>query len=334
MLEHRVDASLFSLFCTPAVNLFPRRADRIQVDNRQAEFHILPDRTRPLDYEPYQVTEVTGYGDREQQQAFLPFYAALSRDDGVRAKPIATASRRPITPCGGPTARFPSSSAVSVRGPVMSAASYISRWSMPKRRPSPTICSSFPWPCFARIATCRCSCRWGWAIPISRRKSVLPSAPPAASSGRRARAPTLSYGTGETAWRLVNHLSLELRLAGQRSRSAAGAAALREMLSLYADMAEPHVRKQIDGVQSVVARPVTRPVPTSGPLTFARGQQITLTCDESAFEGMGVFLLGAVLEEFFARYVSINSFTETVVRTADRGEIMQWPIRIGRRQSL
>jgi type VI secretion system protein ImpG len=49
---------------------------------------------------------------------------------------------------------------------------------------------------------------------------------------------------------------------------------------------------------------------------------------------MGVFLLGAVLEEFFARYVSINSFSETVVRTADRGEIMQWPIRIGRRQSL
>ena len=82
VLEHRVDASLFSLFCTPAVNLFPRWADRIQVDNRQAEYHIQPDRTRPLDYEPYLVTEVTGYGDHEQQQAFLPFYAALGSRRG------------------------------------------------------------------------------------------------------------------------------------------------------------------------------------------------------------------------------------------------------------
>jgi len=113
-----------------------------------------------------------------------------------------------------------------------------------------------------------------------------------------------------------------------------GAAALREMLSLYADTAEPHIRKQIDGVQSAVARPVTRPVPTDGPLAFARGLEITMTCDESSFEGMGVFLLGAVLEEFFARYVSLNSFTETVLRTVDRGEIMRWPARIGRRQSL
>ena len=43
VLEHRVDASLFSLFCTPAVNLFPRRSDRIQVD-RGGDSHIQPDR--------------------------------------------------------------------------------------------------------------------------------------------------------------------------------------------------------------------------------------------------------------------------------------------------
>ena len=334
VLEHRVDASLFSLFCTPAVNLFPKRADRIQIDNRQAEFQILPDRTRPLDYEPYQVTEVTGYGDGDKQQAFLPFYAALSRGDGVARSRSPRRCRPPITRCGGPIARFRSSSAAS--GP---RTSYVGSELIPLagRCPGgplrPRSAAAFRVAALHESRPSAARCRWGWATPISRRRSARPFARPAASSGRRGRAPTLSYGTGETAWRLVNHLSLNYAsLVNDPQRG--GAAALREMLSLYADMAEPHVRKQIDGVQSVVARPVTRPVPTSGPLTFARGQQITLTCDESAFEGMGVFLLGAVLEEFFARYVSINSFTETVVRTADRGEIMQWPIRIGRRQSL
>jgi type VI secretion system protein ImpG len=137
----------------------------------------------------------------------------------------------------------------------------------------------------------------------------------------------------ETVWRLINHLSLNYAsLVDDANRG--GATALREMLSLYADMAQPHIRKQIDGVRSAATTPVTRPVPTDGPLAFARGLEVTLTLDETSFEGTGVFLLGAVLEEFLARYVSMNSFTETVIRTLDRGEIMRWPARIGRRQSL
>ena len=71
-----------------------------------------------------------------------------------------------------------------------------------------------------------------------------------------------------------------------------------------------------------------------GPISFGRGLEIGLQLDESAFEGSGVFLLGAVLDRFFAKYVSINSFTETVVKTTDRGEIVRWPIRTGQRALL
>ena len=38
--------------------------------------------------------------------------------------------------------------------------------------------------------------------------------------------------------------------------------------------------------------------------------------------------------KFFARYVSINSFTETVIKTTDRDEIIRWPAQIGRRQII
>jgi type VI secretion system protein ImpG len=61
---------------------------------------------------------------------------------------------------------------------------------------------------------------------------------------------------------------------------------------------------------------------------------MTLTCDETAFEGMGVFLLGAVLERFFSKYTSLNSFTETALQTVQRGEIARWPARVGRRPLL
>ena len=54
-----------------------------------------------------------------------------------------------------------------------------------------------------------------------------------------------------------------------------------------------------------------------------------MTLDEAAFEGAGVFVLGAVLEQFFAKYVSLNSFTETLIKSTTRGVIMQWPARVG-----
>src|SRR5207244_3357838 len=112
-----------------------------------------------------------------------------------------------------------------------------------------------------------------------------------------------------------------------------GAAALRDLLKLYGDTGEAAVRSQIEGVREVSSQRITRRIPTPGPVTFGRGLEIAVTCDERAFEGAGIFLLGAVLEQFFARYVSINSFAETVLKSTDRGEVMRWPARIGRRQS-
>jgi type VI secretion system protein ImpG len=104
-------------------------------------------------------------------------------------------------------------------------------------------------------------------------------------------------------------------------------------LSLYGDVSEATIHKQIEGVRSVASRPVTRRLPGARPVTYARGLEITLSCDEIAFEGTGVFLLGSVLERFFARHVAVNSFTETILLT-DRGEVMRWPATIGRRQIL
>jgi type VI secretion system protein ImpG len=75
-------------------------------------------------------------------------------------------------------------------------------------------------------------------------------------------------------------------------------------------------------------------VPTPGVIAFARGLEVNLTFEEALFEGTGVFVLGAVLEQFFARYVSMNSFTETVISTVERGEIMRWIPKVGQRPVL
>ena len=64
------------------------------------------------------------------------------------------------------------------------------------------------------------------------------------------------------------------------------------------------------------------------------GQNTILDCDEATFEGTGVYVLGLVLSKFMARYVSINSFVETVIRTQQRGEVARWPLTVGRRPTV
>jgi type VI secretion system protein ImpG len=74
-----------------------------------------------------------------------------------------------------------------------------------------------------------------------------------------------------------------------------------------------------------------RPAPG---LTFGRGLEVTVDVDEMAFEGGSAFLLGSVLSRFFARHVSINSFTETVLRSLGRGELNRWVPQWGVRPIL
>jgi type VI secretion system protein ImpG len=135
------------------------------------------------------------------------------------------------------------------------------------------------------------------------------------------------------AWRAISHLSLNY-LSLVNATGQQGAAALRDLLELYATTTDVGARRQIEGIQSVDVRRVVRRLPTRGPIAFGRGLEITLDVDEMAFEGGSAFLLGAVLERHFARYVSINSVVELVLRSQSRGEINRWTPNWGTRPTL
>jgi type VI secretion system protein ImpG len=153
-----------------------------------------------------------------------------------------------------------------------------------------------------------------------------PTRPGPTSSGS---GPGETTTTGEYAWNLISHLSLNyLSLIDQDAEE--GAAALRELLSLYSNYSTISER-QINGILSVSARPVTRRLPIPGPISFGRGLEITIVLEDAAFESGGMFLFGSVLEEFFSKYVSINNLTETVVRSDRDIEIARWPVRMGTR---
>jgi len=95
-----------------------------------------------------------------------------------------------------------------------------------------------------------------------------------------------------------------------------------------------NARRQIEGIRSVKVQRVVRRLREPGPLAFGRWLEITVNVDELAFEGSSAYVMGAVLDRYFARHVSINAFTETVLRSDARGEISRWGMQQGARPTL
>ena len=318
-LESAVNADNFGLFCAPAINLFEKRLDRILVSDKVFEFHVVPDRTRAQDFEVYKISRVMGYGARSDQlQEFLPFY--LAKDMGNSStQTYYVANRVPKsqsqgTRLQGRRSRSYTGSEVYISLVDSTAAPYSPDL---KQLGVEALCTNRDLPLHMPIG-------------IGRADFTMEKTAPCASI-RCLGAPTLpkpSHAEGEIAWRIINHLSLNyLSLTDTDERE--GASALRDLLRLYSDVGDLQTRKQIDGVKSIHCMPITRRITTSGAIAFARGLEVTVTLEEAVFEGTGIFLLGAVLEQFFAKYVSINSFTETVVKSLERGEIMRWTMRDG-----
>ena len=142
--------------------------------------------------------------------------------------------------------------------------------------------------------------------------------------------PSPAIAERDITWRLISHLSLNY-LTLTDLGEAEGAAALRELLQLYAALSENAVRSHIDGVTRVGLAPVTRRLPQKGPLAFGRGVEVALSVDETAFAGFSPYVLACVLESFFARHVSINTFTQMVLHSVQRGRIATWAPRVGQR---
>ena len=323
-LDNAIGAEDFALFCAPAVNLFPRRADRIHLTDRSDEHHVVVDRTRPMDFEVYAVTGVTGFGvGNDSQQEFLPFYALTDLAAMSDGRAYYTVNREPRVLSSRQRQRGPRSSYIGSEVFVSLVDSAEAPYRHDLRQLAlETLCTNRDLPLDVPIGKGPTDFTLQLSAPVEAVRCIAgPSKP------------RPSFAEGNAAWRLISHLSLNY-LSLIDSNPEQGAAALRELLSLYADLDELHITRQIEGLRSVASRPVTRRALIPGPVAFCRGLEITVTCGEESFEGTGVFLLGAVLEQFFAKYVSINSFTETVLRTQSRGEIMRWRTRVGQRPTL
>lgn len=313
-LAATITPAAFTLHATPAINLFQRRCDRVHLTPRSVEHQVIPDRTAVLDFEVHSVTSVTGISeDGSEDVVFRPFYSA---DDFTAAGDSHPAYYTQIRRMRARTERERLRGA---RTSYLGTDLYLSLVD-PTEAPYP-----------ARIGqlavTAVCSNR---DLPLLLSTGGadlfhLPDGGPVKQIETPV-APTRPrpmLGQGGTAWRLISHLSLNY-LSVADTEHGGGIEALRELVGLYAPTGDRTIAKQIEGLISINSRPVVRRISDGVLSTAVRGLQISLGVDESFFEGTSPYLLGSVLERFFRRHVTLNSFTETVLESQQRGEIARW----------
>jgi len=322
-LLQAVDAGSLALNCVPAINLLEKRCDRIHVTPDNAEFHVVPDRTRPMDYEVHSITEVLGYGTGVNSEwRFLPFYNAFHTEDRAHNAYYAI-QREPRLLSQVQQREGPRTSYIGTE-------IYL----------SVVDAHEAPFPADLRQIGVR-------ALVTNRDLPVL--MPLGGAKGDLALTqtapvkiihvikgpsrPLSAMREGNVAWKLINQLSLN-HLSLTDTDAEQGAAALREILRLYASTGDAGAQRQVDGLRSVQLKPVVRRLPMAGPITFGRGVEVKIEIDDLSFEGASAFLLGCVLERFIARHVSINGFTQTRLHSPGRGDILNGRPRCGTRPIL
>lgn len=315
-----VDASNFCLHCTPAINLFPHRADRVALEPGKFEFHVVPDRSRPIDFEIYSIDAARGYGAfDEAPRIFEPFFRArdpqAQRLTGGAFFQLRREPRRPTERelRDGARSRYMGSDVHIALVDMHDApiGGHLQQLGVD------ALCTNRDLPLSMPVGVGATDFLFDDELPV---RSVRCVAGPSE--------PRPGMGDGAAAWRLLNHLSLNYRSLLDDGADTA-ARTLRELLDLYCHETDAVGKRQITGLVGVASRGVTRRLPLPGPACFGRGLEVTLTLDDGAFQGGSAFLFSAVLQAFFSGYVSINHFTETVARTPTRGEIMRWRGREG-----
>jgi type VI secretion system protein ImpG len=321
-LEGAGEPDNFALHCVPAINLFERRAERLQLTEGTNAYQVIPERTAATDYEVFDVTEVAAFTEAGEQAPFLPLFAVPH----FEAPPVGgyySLLREPRLQSDRGRREGPRSAYVGTEVFV----SLVDGQQAPYQSPLAQLA--------AKIRVTNRDLPLFMPVGLGQGELLLNSSAPLETVQVLAgpSRPQTAMREGAMAWRLLNLLSLNyLSLRDADGESAARA--LRELLGVFAHGAENAAKRQIEGVREVQVRPVVRRHPVPGPIAFGRGLEVRVTTDDLAFEGSSAVLLGTVLNQYLCRHVSMNSFVQTTVVSLSRGQLMQWPPTIGGRPVL
>ena len=304
-----ITKDVFSLGCTPVVNLFNRTADPIYLSQQKYEYQVIPDVHRQSTTEIYSINDVVTVDPRtNSSRQFSPFYSLRhaygeemeksfwygSRKDSQRPDDNGTDMFLSLVDTNF-NPRVPSTEVITVKTTCTNR-------DLPAKLPFGGKEGDFEVEGTALLSKVRCLTKPTETIRPQRRRAAQ--------------------------WRLISHLNLNfLSLVNSEDGKPE---ALQEILHLYNFGDTAATRNQILGITGIKSKPVVRRIGDRVGAGFVRGLETTITFDEEQFVGSGLYLFASVIERFLGVYASLNSFNQLVIETEQReGEVKRWRPRTG-----
>jgi len=305
-LEMGINAKTLRLGCSPVINLFPQTAEPILLTQNRSEYAIVPDVRRRNATEIFSVDEVLSSNPQTHEIThYEPFYAYRHRTPRDKSQTFWHTTRRLSRRKGDEGTEM-----------FLHLVNLGSRDSMPE----------------AETITVRCTCSNRdilARLPFGNEGGDFEIEGVGSIKGAIAlRKPTATLrpplGRGAL-WRLISHLAVNYL-----SITEEGKEAFQEILRLYNFSDSVDLEKQVAGITNLQSQRHFARIISDNGITFARGTRVQMEFDEDEFAGGGVFLFAAVIERFLALYATLNSFSQLVVKTRQRREVLkEWPPRAG-----
>jgi type VI secretion system protein ImpG len=304
-----VTTDTFMLGCSPIINLFSQTTDPIYLSQQKYEYQVFPDVHRQSTTEIYSIDGVYTTDPRTNTtREFSPFYSTKHSYGDRAEKVFWYANRRQSKrPEDDGTEMFMTlvDTNFNPRVPaeeVLTVKSTCTNRDLPARLPFGSKEGDFEVEGTALISRIRCLTKPTETIRPPQRRAAQ--------------------------WRLISHLNLNYLSLVENQNGVPEA--LQEILQLYNFNDSAVTHKQILGITGIETRKVVRQIGNRTGAGFVRGIETTLEFDEDQFVGSGLFVFASVIERFLGIYSSMNSFSQLVIKTRQREEIVKrWAPRSG-----
>ena len=315
----------FSLNAVPIVNLFRKRGSRFPINMNENEFHVVIDRTHPLNYEVHSIEQVRGFDANNcQENIFAPMYQAPDLGTFPIEKDNSYFSMQRLN-------RVPSLEIrkngyrSSYLGSEVFLALTISKNKLLqthiKQLSVDAWCTSRDLPILIpRNASS--DFLIDSALPIHKIKLIS-----------RLTRPKEAVSDDESLWSILNILSLNYLtiLNDDKSNSVIR---LKELLRVFSKDENDFLNNQIESIISVKTLITNKIIRSKGYASPIRGVEILIILDEMFLGGVHPFLLGSILNHYFCQIVSINSFIQLTIESPQSGHIATWPATSGGKSIL
>jgi len=299
----------FQLYCVPVLNLFKHDADPIDLNGKKTEYSIIPSGRKRRHFEIFSVDNVRGWldsdsgrvrGQERVYEAFESFQHEIERARNRLALYYRVRVRESMREDGFDHfvafVRADEAECYQHTEAVSLSLSCTNR-QLPLQLGKGDICiATDSSPSFATFENI--------TEPSASLRPVL---------------------DGSLLWTLISNLSLNYLSLLSKDALCTIIRAY-DFKALIDRQAEKVTRKRLDGILSIESKPTQRIIKGMP----VRGLYSEIVLDQEYFGSEGdLYLFATVLSQFFALYVSINSFHELVVINAFNQERYTWKLKVG-----